>query len=216
MEIDLRYAKLSGVDLSGSKLHDFNLRYANLRNARLVGADLRNADLRFADLTGSDLTDANLSHAILGSAILSCANLTNANLSYADLKSTILNYTNLNRVNLTNAKNVPYIPMVCPDTGSFTAWKKSNGYIVKLLIPEDAVRSSATSRKCRANKAMVLSIENLDGSISDLTKVSSAYDETFVYEIGKTVVVNDFDNNRFNECAPGIHFFINRQEAVDY
>ena len=25
-----------------------------------------------------------------------------------------------------------------------------------------------------------------------------------------------FDTNRWNECAPGIHFFITRQEAVNY
>lgn len=27
---------------------------------------------------------------------------------------------------------------------------------------------------------------------------------------------DDFDINRWNECAPGIHFFISRQEAVDF
>jgi len=28
--------------------------------------------------------------------------------------------------------------------------------------------------------------------------------------------IKDFDINRWNECASGIHFFITKQEAVDY
>jgi hypothetical protein len=38
----------------------------------------------------------------------------------------------------------------------------------------------------------------------------------FAYKVGDMVSVDDFDTNRWNECAPGIHFFITRQEAVDY
>lgn len=32
----------------------------------------------------------------------------------------------------------------------------------------------------------------------------------------KKEIVEDFDEDRRNECAAGIHFFITRQEAVDY
>lgn len=32
----------------------------------------------------------------------------------------------------------------------------------------------------------------------------------------KHTEVADFDENRWNECAPGIHFFITRDEAVRY
>jgi hypothetical protein len=32
--------------------------------------------------------------------------------------------------NLCGAENVPFIPMSCPDSGSFTAWKKAHGHIV--------------------------------------------------------------------------------------
>lgn len=84
------------------------------------------------------------------------------------------------------------------------------------LIPEYAKRLSATSRKCRCDKAKVLEIQNLDGTIADVTKVGSDYDETFVYEVGKIVSVDDFDEDRWNECSTGIHFFVNRQEAVNW
>ena len=107
--------------------------------------------------------------------------------------------------------------MTCPDTGSFIGWKKVPGpYIVKLLIPEDAKRSSATGRKCRCDKAKVIAIENIDGTPSDAISVHSAFDASFEYNVGAEVRVDDFHENRFNECAPGIHFFINRQEAVNY
>lgn len=36
------------------------------------------------------------------------------------------------------------------------------------------------------------------------------------YEVGKTVKVDDFDEDRWSECSRGIHFFMNRQEAIDY
>lgn len=35
-------------------------------------------------------------------------------------------------------------------------------------------------------------------------------------KLEKTVEVQDFDTNRWNEFTRGIHFFINRQEAINY
>ena len=127
-----------------------------------------------------------------------------------------LSGANLSMANLYGAENVPYIPMACPDTGAFTAWKKANGKIVKILVPEDAKRSSATGRKCRCDKAIVLEIQNKDGTKADVDTVISNKDKEFLYRVGETVSVPDFCYDRFNECAPGIHFFINRQEAVEY
>ena len=123
---------------------------------------------------------------------------------------------NLRGADLAGAKGIPFIPTVCPDEGSFTAYKKASGKIVVLRIPHDAKRLSATGRKCRCNKAKVLRIENIDGSNSGLDEVRSSYDPCFIYRIGKTVKVHDFDEDRWNECSKGIHFFINRQEAVEY
>ena len=140
-----------------------------------------------------------------------CADLRSANLRSADLYG-----ANLRGADLYGAKNTPYIPMSCPDSGSFTAWKKASGLIVKLLIPEDARRSSATGRKCRCDKAEVIAIETIDGKPAGTDTVHSDYNGDFVYEVGKTVTEPNFCEDRFEECAPGIHFFINRKEAVDY
>ena len=98
----------------------------------------------------------------------------------------------------------------------FIGFKKAGGYIVVLEIPEDARRLSATGRKCRCDKARVLEIQNPDGTKADIDAVHSNYDEGFIYKVGETVSVNNFDEDRWNECSTGIHFFINRQEAVEY
>ena len=163
------------------------------------------------DCDGWEALRADLSRADLSWANLSIAYLSGANLSWADLAG-----ANLSGADLSGAKNVPYIPMACPDSGGFTAWKKARGKVVKLLVPEDARRSSSTGRKCRCDKAIVLSIQNLDGTDAGIVSVPSDRDKDFIYKIGETVTVPDFCEDRFEECAAGIHFFINRQEAVEY
>ena len=88
---------------------------------------------------------------------------------------------------------------------------------MKLQIPEDAKRSSATGYKCRCDKAKVLGFYDMDGNavLSD-TEVVSNYDRNFKYRIGEIVSVSDFEDDRFNECAPGIHFFADQQYAINY
>ena len=193
--------------------------------ADLCGADLRNADLCNADLRNADLCGANLCGANLRNANLCDADLCNANLRGADLCDADLCDANLCCANLRGAKNTDktawdaytaFYPLQCPETGSFIGYKKAADKIVMLEICADAKRSSATSRKCRCSKAKVLAITNLDGSESGLSEIESDYDEDFIYCVGETVEVPDFDENRWNECTAGIHFFITREEAVKY
>ena len=83
--------------------------------------------------------------------------------------------------NIKVSERTVFFPLQCPSEGSFVAWKKAGGVIVKLLVTEDAKRSSATTLKCRCSKAKVLAIENIDGSESELKEVASSYDSNFVY-----------------------------------
>ena len=217
-------ANLSDANLSDANLSDANLRGANLSDADLRGANLSDANLSDANLSGANLSDADLSGADLSGANLSDADLSDADLSDADLRGANLSDANLSGANLSDAnlsdvrynETTCFYALQCPEVGSFIGWKKANGYIVKLEITEDSLRSSATTRKCRCSKAKVLAIESADGSESGFMAVQSNYDSSFVYEIGETVEVKDFDCNRWHECAPGIHFFITRQEAVNY
>ena len=219
---DLRSANLWGADLSGADLHNADLRGANLSGAYLYNADLRGADLRSANLWGADLSGANLRGADLRSANLRGADLHNADLRSANLRGADLHNATLIGADLSGAKY--RVPLTCPEEGGFTGWKiasiKPDGSrdklcVIKLHIPASAKRSSATGRKCRANKAKVISITSIDGSKKYET-AHSKYDPDFIYRVGEYVEVENFDDNRFNECAPGIHFFITRQEAVAY
>ena len=216
---------LCGADLRGADLCDADLRDADLCGATLCCANLSDADLRDANLCGADLRGANLSDGNLRNANLCCANLCCANLRGADLCGANLSGADLRDANLCDAKNTnktawdaytAFYPLQCPETGSFIGYKKAADKIVMLEICADAKRSSATSRKCRCSKAKVLSITHLDGSDSGLTEVKSNYSKEFVYRVGEVAEVPDFDDNRWNECAAGIHFFITREEAVRY
>ena len=185
-----------------------NLRDADLRDANLCGANLRDADLRDANLCGANLRDADLR----------CANLCGANLYGADLRGADLRGANLYGADLrgANLRDAKGCYLSCPTEGSFIGWKKASGHIVKLRIPEDARRSSATGHKCRCDKAYVMEIQNMDGTKATEDTVRSDHDKDFVYTVGATVEVPDFDDNRWSECAPGIHFFIDRRAAVEY
>ena len=183
------------ADLSEANLSGANLSWANLRWADLSGADLRGADLRGADLREANLSEANLSE----------ANLRGANLSGAKGTDTVI----------TN-ESTAFFRLQCPEVGAYTAYKKAHGLIVELEIPADALRSSATSRKCRASKAKVISITDRDGNAAGVEEVESNHDAAFVYRVGETVSVPDFDTERWKECAAGIHHFITRAEAVQY
>lgn len=181
-----------------------------LRSADLRSADLRCANLRAADLRGADLSAADLR----------CANLRDADLSDADLSAADLRGANLHGANLSELTVAQ--TSILPDEGDIIGWKKAitlDGalIIVKLLIPADAQRSNATGRKCRASTARVLDLQDKQGnSLPPDTTAYSSYDPDFTYQKGETVHVEDFDTNRWDECAPGIHFFITRIEAIEY
>ena len=210
---DLRGSNLRCADLCGADLRGSNLRCANLCDADLCDANLCGAYLRGANLYGADLCDADLRDANLRDADLRGANLRGANLCDADLRGANLRGTDLRGANLRDAKGC-YLS--CPTEGSFIGWKKASGHIVKLRIPEDARRSSATGHKCRCDKAYVMEIQNMDGTKATEDTVRADHDKNFVYTVGATVEVPDFDDNRWSECAPGIHFFIDRRAAVEY
>ena len=208
-----RYADLSGADLS-----DANLRCANLSGANLSGADMSGANLRCADMSGANLSGADMSDANLRCADMSDANLSGADLRYANLSGANLRCADLSGANYNHVTS--FFALQCPECGEFIGFKKCGKYIIKLKITENAKRSSATTRKCRCSEALVLEIQNIDGTVSGLTQYLHEDNYTpdgTLYEVGKIVKpLEDFNEDRWNECASGIHFFITRNEAVRY
>ena len=207
-------AVLSSADLSGAVLYGADLSGADLSGANLYRADLSGAVLSSAVLSSADLSGAVLSGAVLSGAVLSGANLYGANLygadlSGADLYGADLSGAVLSGADLSGAKNMERViaqTRILPD-GSLIGWKKcQNGVIVKLRIPEDAPRSHAFGRKCRAKFADVLEIDGADEAVSQ-------HDRNFIYRTGERVECHEWDDNWQDECSGGIHFFITRFEA---
>ena len=220
---NLEGSNLCGANLYGSILYDTNLRNANLSGANLYGsnlcgANLYGSNLESTNLEGANLERANLEYANLYGANLYGSNLCGANLKYANLCGANLDGADLRNADLRNVKtNIHTIGynLACPEKGSFIGYKKANSCIIELLILEDAKRSSATTMKCRCDKAKVLDIRDI-GTGDKINVVKSDYDPNFIYEVGEVVSVNDFDDDRWNECSTGIHFFMNRENALKY
>lgn len=201
-DVDLNSAILCGADLRGAVLIGVDLSYANLRDVRLQGSFILDSNMRLAILSGADFTYSTIAHTCLRSTDLSETKLKYAEFYNTNLQGSILGDN--------------FIPLSCPEQGSFIGFKKASRKIVVLEIPEDAKRLSSTKRQCRCDKARVLRIENLDGTISNLKCVSSDFDRYFEYTVGETVSVDKFDDDRWEDCTSGIHFFINRSDAVNY
>ena len=188
------------------------------KRADLQDADLQDMDLRGADLWGADAQNASFVGADLQNADLGKADLRGADFFYANLQNVELRGADLRDARLQGAKNVPDLPWtsIVPECGSFIGWKKVGAHIIKLKILDDAKRSNATGRKCRCSAAEVLEIQNTDGTESGIDRV---YNNNYCganYVVGEIITPDSFDDDRWDECSNGIHFFITRQEAVDY
>ena len=236
-DADLKYANLYGADLRCANLRNANLRYAihidadlrnadlygadlkcaNLRNANLKGAYLRGADLEGADLSGAKLERAELLFADLKGAKLEGADFSDAYLYAADLRFAKFEKAKFQNADVDSAIGVPedLIPLACPTEGSFVAWKKVGDKLVKLEIPKEAKRSSATSKKCRCSKAKVLAITNLDETVP-FEEVFNGNYTPLTYKVGKMVYPDSFDGDRWKECSNGIHFFMNKEDAINW
>ena len=196
-DANLRGADLRGADLRGAYLCDANLCGANLRGADLRGADLRGADLRGADLRGADLRGADLRD----------ANLCDANLRGAYLRDANLRGAYLRDANLRGAKGLHF--QICPEVGSFYAWKKTTDGIIKIQIPAKAKRTSCIrSRKCRASEIKVISGAGCGGK--------SPTQGNLTYIKGKIVKADSFNDDVREECTHGIHFFMTMAEAEEW
>ena len=230
--IDLSFADLRSIDLEGANLKGANLRFACINGAMLTGANLEKANLSNSDFDNTVLIHANLKEANLEGANLryACilgakfnnANLKDANLSErsfagANLDGANFEGANLEGADLRFAENVPddAMPLACPATGAFIAWKKVDCKLVKLEIPEDAKRSSATTNKCRCSKAKVLAVTNLFETRT-YKEVANYNYEPLIYKVGEMVYPDSFDENRWKECSNGIHFFMDKNEAINW
>jgi hypothetical protein len=182
------------ADLSRSNLSGSNLSRSDLSGSNLSGSDLSRSDLSWSNLSWSNLSGSDLSGSNLSGSDLSRSNLSGINLSWVEgvIEDLLISYTSIS-----------------PE-GNIIGWKKcKNDVIVKLEIPAEAKRSNASGRKCRAEFAKVIEIIGADVAISQ-------HDNTTEYRVGEIVKPDRWDDNRWEECSSGIHFFITRLEAERY
>lgn len=187
-------------------------------DCQMIGVDARRALFSRCEFCHCKITDCRFERATVVDCQFNWSAITNMDARGAILTGTDFPFTKI--VNISTDFSTHGYEMVCPGSGAFEAWKKccdktgKHSRIVHLLIPADAKRSSGGERKCRASKAIVLGIESENGNPCRVAY--SFYYRGFKYSVGDTVTARYFDENRWNTCAPGIHFFMTRHEAETY
>ena len=141
--------------------------------------------------------DNNTTKKTVVSAVNTGADLTGAYLTGADLRK-LQSYNS-----------------IVPEVGSFIGWKKAGGCLIKLEIPAKAKRhSSLTGRKCRAEFVKVVNITNNGKKVKEA--FTAVHGPKTVYKIGQTIYPDSYNPDLKIECSNGIHFFISKQEALDW
>ena len=86
---------------------------------------------------------------------------------------------------------------------------------MQLLVKADAKSTSYKYPASRCNKAKVLTIKSFDET-EEFDEAWSLVEENFVYRKGQWVEVKDFNEDRWFDSTTGIHFWMNREEAMKY
>lgn len=196
--------EFDGCDFTFSYMTDFTFDNCTFRQCDFTKCNVENVLFKSCSFYDCDFNEADLPHFFYPECMVDCT-------------------------------NIPYMPMACPEEGEIIGYKIASSkrlrfsgqfkrdnenlgpanVLVILKIPADAKRSSAGGRKCRCDKAEVIGLEHIT-SHENLSEAISKYDINFEYRIGEKISVPDFDENRWHECSTGIHFFINRKEALQY
>ena len=191
----------------------------NFTGANCYGADFSYAYINNVNFSKTFMKDANFTGASIKFTDFWGANINNAHFLLTKMKDN----ANLHTVyHPSNVKELPNIPLVCPEKGSFIGYKigVTDDYyrrdcLVELEILKTAKRSSGISRICRCDKARVLDIIDIKTK-KHIEKCISSFDEDFKYIVGKVSRVTYFDTNRWGDATNGIHFYMSKQEALDY
>ncbi len=181
---------------------------------RFINADFRYADLSSADFSSADFRYASFRYANFRSADFSYTNFSSADFRYADFRYADLRSTDFRYADFSSAD---FSYKITPQDCKFIGWKSASNKILKLEIQDwKKVSGGLVGRKLRTNKVKVLEIQEINGKKSDLNEIKSDYDSNFIYKLGKIIEEKEYEHTDLEECKKGIHFFITREEAVDY
>lgn len=210
----LQNKEFSDMDLSGWDLSNIDFSLSSFHRVIFDGADMTKCNVSHVLFENCSLRGASLRFAKLECALLRYADMRECNIEGADLHCAVLEYAKLDGI--ISDEETKWFRLHCPEKGAFLGYKKCfNGRLVQLLIPADAKRTSATMNSCRCNKAKVLTIKSFDYK-ENYTEAWSLVDENFVYRVGEWVEVKDFNEDRWMDSTTGIHFWLTREEAMNY
>lgn len=210
----LQNKEFSDMDLSGWDLSNIDFSLSSFHRVIFDGADMTKCNVSHVLFENCSLRGASLRFAKLECALLRYADMRECNIEGANLHCAVLEYAKLDGI-ISN-EETKWFRLHCPEKGAFLGYKKCfNGRLVQLLIPADAKRTSATMNSCRCNKAKVLTIKSFDYK-ENYTEAWSLVDENFVYRVGEWVEVKDFNEDRWMDSTTGIHFWLTREEAMNY
>lgn len=229
---------MEGSNINNLDIHVGSIMKVDISEGTIKDSNFNDCSIRASSMRYTHIEESSFKHMKMSSILMSGCEIskTKFNAGYwADVDATVASFKSCEMTDLSierctftgsnfhkiKKENVAFDSITigyynaCPTHGSFIGWKVARGHLIKLLIPKDALRSSATTNKCRASKAKVLEVTRLkDGE--KVKGVPSSRDIQFIYKVGKTMEVPDFDKNRWEECSTGIHFFIDKEAAINH
>lgn len=203
LECDMQNTYFTQCYMDQVWLRNLSAESAIFDMCNFVGAKFVNVIMRRAYFTGTDLRDSKF---------------TKCDVEFAYFNSAVLTGTTFSLTNIEKAyKDYLTVGLHPAPEGDLIGYGKKGDYIVTLLIPKEARRSCATSRKYRAEYVKVLSIETLFGTPgpSAITNqyCTEGHTKSVRYAVGEYAYPDTWDENRWNECSNGIHFWLTKEEA---
>lgn len=243
---DFYYGHIEDSTFDNAEFNNCVMSYATFRNVSFVNGYFYRLVTELTKFEKCDFTEAYMEDFTFDGCMFRECNFSRCGMQNVTFKKCCFYSCNFEKAelppffypnNMEGCVNVPYMPMACPEEGEFIGYKIASSeqmtnimpeifmpyenqgpanVLVTLKIPADARRSSAGGRKCRCDKAKVIGLEFFGKEFEDANVAYSKYDARFEYRVGEEISVPFFDENRWHECASGIHFFINRKEALQY
>ena len=228
MKKDLKEAlnnNFANMDLRGWSFKGQNLSGANFKGADLEGACFIDTILVSTNFEGANAWSTSFNETNCKDALFLSANLTEASFEGADLGGASFALANLTEASLEDAQNIDLaefdntvgIYPVCPTHGSFTGWtiveNEEQEFIAMLSIPAYARRNSGTTRKCRADTAVVVDIQSLEGEHVAALVTKLKY-RNIKFTVGESVHDNHFEVDRFKVSSTDLYFYITEEEAL--
>lgn len=224
--MDLRGWSFKGQNLSGANFKGADLEGACFIDTILVSTNFEGANLKNTDFSCANAWSTSFNETNCKDALFLSANLTEASFEGADLGGASFALANLTEASLEDAQNIDLaefdntvgIYPVCPTHGSFTGWtiveNEEQEFIAMLSIPAYARRNSGTTRKCRADTAVVVDIQSLEGEHVAALVTKLKY-RNIKFTVGESVHDNHFEVDRFKVSSTDLYFWISKEEALE-